>query len=56
MLDVLGPDYAPHEFRGVLIDNSVLEDDEVEERTAIIEEGQQEAGRLSAQHEGEPKP
>ena len=55
VLDVLGPDYAPHEFRGVHIDNSVLEDDEVEERAAIIEEGQQEAARLSAQHEGAPK-
>src|SRR5262249_19753885 len=47
VLDVLGPEYAPSQFRGVHIDNSVLEDDEVEEREAIIKEGQDEAERLA---------
>jgi fatty acid desaturase len=45
VLDVLGPEYAPREFRGVHIDNSVLEDDEVEEKAAIIQEGAAEASR-----------
>jgi fatty acid desaturase len=45
VVDVLGPDYAPREFRGVHIDNSVLEDDEVEEKAEILREG--EAQRLS---------
>ena len=40
VLDVLGPDYAPHEFHGIHIDNSVLEDDEVEEKEKILQEGE----------------
>lgn len=47
VLDVLGPDYAPREFRGVHIDNSVLEDDEVEEKAEILREGEAEVQRLS---------
>jgi fatty acid desaturase len=39
VLDVLGPDYAPKEFHGVHIDNTVLEDCEVDEKDAILEEG-----------------
>lgn len=38
VLDVLGPEYAPHTAE-VYIDNSVLEDDQVEEKAAIIREG-----------------
>jgi fatty acid desaturase len=47
VLDVLGPAYAANEFRGVHIDNSVLEDDEVEEKAEIIREGEREAERLA---------
>ncbi len=47
VLDVLGPDYAPKEFRGVHIDNTVLEDDEVEEKGEILREGETEAARLA---------
>jgi hypothetical protein len=43
VLDVLGPDYAPKGFRGVHIDNSVLEDDVVEEKAEILREGEAEA-------------
>src|SRR5262249_30218347 len=60
VLDVLGPEYAPHEFRGVHIDNSVLEDEEVEDRDAILREGEQEAKRLQqlaqSASEGSPDP
>jgi fatty acid desaturase len=49
VLDVLGPDYAPKAFRGVHIDNSVLEDDEVEEKAEILREGEAEARRLADQ-------
>lgn len=51
VLDVLGPDYAPREFRGVHIDNSVLEDDEVEEKAEILREGEAEVRRVEASHE-----
>ena len=47
VVDVLGPGYAPREFRGVHIDNSVLEDDEFEEKAAIIAEGEAEKQRLA---------
>jgi fatty acid desaturase len=40
VLDVLGPDYAPREFHGVHIDNSVLEDVVVEEKAEILKEGE----------------
>jgi fatty acid desaturase len=48
VLDVLGPEYAAKEFHGVHIDNSVLEDDEVEEKAAILREGEAEKLRLAA--------
>jgi fatty acid desaturase len=41
VVDVLGPEYAAQEFRGIHIDNSVLDDDVVEEKAEIIREGQQ---------------
>jgi fatty acid desaturase len=47
VLDVLGPDYAAKAFRGVHIDNTVLEDCEVEDKNAILEEGEQEKRRLA---------
>jgi hypothetical protein len=47
VLDVVGPEYAAREFHGVHIDNSVLEDDEVEEKDAILREGEAEARRLA---------
>jgi fatty acid desaturase len=48
VVDVLGPEYAPHEFREVFIDNAVLEGRNVsdEERRAIIAEGAREAERV----------
>jgi fatty acid desaturase len=46
VLDVLGADYAPRSFRGVHIDNSVLEDVVVEEKAEILDEGAREAKRL----------
>ncbi len=48
VLDVLGSEYAPHEFHGVHIDNTVLEDCVVEEKEQIIAEGEQEAQRVAA--------
>jgi fatty acid desaturase len=39
VVDVLGPEYAPSEFHGIHIDNTVLEDDEVDEKAEIIREG-----------------
>jgi fatty acid desaturase len=51
VLDVLGPDYAPREFHGVHIDNSVLEDDEVEEKEKILQEGEAEVLRLAEQRQ-----
>jgi fatty acid desaturase len=48
VLDVLGPEYAAKEFRGVHIDNSVLEDDVVEEKAEIVREGEIEARRIEA--------
>jgi fatty acid desaturase len=55
VLDVLGPAYAPKSFRGVHIDNSVLEDDEVEEKAEILKEGEAEARRLAQQAENSVK-
>lgn len=48
VVDVLGPEYAPKEFRGVYIDNAVLEGRNVsaEEKQWIIDEGEREAERL----------
>ncbi len=40
VIDVLGPDYAPRDAREVYIDNSVLEQNEVEEKEEILQEGQ----------------
>jgi hypothetical protein len=47
VVDVLGPDYAPREFRDVFIDNAVLEGRNVsdEERREILDEGEREAER-----------
>jgi fatty acid desaturase len=47
VVDVLGPAYAAREFRGVHIDNSVLEDDVVEEKAEIVREGEDAAQRLT---------
>jgi fatty acid desaturase len=47
VVDVLGPAYAAREFRGVHIDNSVLEDDVVDEKAEIVREGEEEARRLA---------
>ncbi len=47
VLDVLGPAYAPKEFHGVSIDNSVLEDCVVEEKNEILKEGEREQTRLA---------
>ncbi len=49
VLDVLGPDYAPREFHGVHIDDTVLEDVEVEEKAEILREGEAEVQRLTAE-------
>ena len=48
VLDVLGPDYAPRDRREVHIDNTVLEDDEVEEKAEILREGELEKRRIAA--------
>jgi hypothetical protein len=47
VVDVLGPDYAPHEYRDVFIDNAVLEGRNVsdEEKQEILAEGLREAER-----------
>jgi fatty acid desaturase len=47
VLDVLGPEYAPRGFRGVHIDDTVLEDVDVEEKAEILREGAAEVERLS---------
>jgi fatty acid desaturase len=48
VVDVLGPAYAPHQFRDVYIDNSVLEDQIVTEREKeeILSDGAREAERV----------
>jgi fatty acid desaturase len=48
VVDVLGPEYAPHEFRGVYIDNSVLDGRNVSEweKREILAEGACEAERV----------
>ncbi len=45
VLDVVGPEYAP-KARDVHIDNSVLDDDNVDEKDAILHEGEEEKRRL----------
>jgi len=47
VLDVLGPEFAAQEFRGVHIDNTVLDDCTVEEKEQIVAEGEQEKRRLA---------
>jgi fatty acid desaturase len=47
VLEVVGPDYTPH-AGDVHIDNSVLEDDHVEEKEAILREGEEEKRRAPA--------
>jgi fatty acid desaturase len=51
VVDVLGPAYAPHEFREVYIDNSVLDDRNVteQERDEILSEGAREADRVRSE-------
>ena len=51
VVDVLGPEYAPHEFRGVYIDNSVLEGRNVSdvEKRQIMDDGAREAARVQAE-------
>jgi hypothetical protein len=48
VVDVLGPEYAPQEFRDVYIDNSVLENQLVTdlEREEIMNDGAREAERV----------
>jgi hypothetical protein len=46
VIDVLGPAYAPKQFHGIHIDNSVLEDCKVEEKEQIVGEAQLEKERL----------
>lgn len=47
VIDVLGGEYAAKEFHGVHIDNSVLDDCEVEEKEQIVAEGEQEKQRVA---------
>jgi fatty acid desaturase len=47
VVDVLGPDYAPRDQQ-VYIDNSVLEQNEVEEKEEILREGEREVQRALA--------
>jgi fatty acid desaturase len=47
VLDIVGPEWAAKEFRGVHIDNTVLEDCEVEEKAEIVREGEEEARRVT---------
>ena len=47
VLDVLGPEYAPRDGREVHIDDTVLEDDEVEEKADILREGEMEKRRMA---------
>jgi fatty acid desaturase len=47
VLDVLGAEYAAKEFHGVHIDNSVLDDCEVEEKAQIVAEGEDEKRRMA---------
>jgi hypothetical protein len=42
VIDVLGPHYTAREFHGIHIDNSVLDDCEMEEREQIVAEGEEE--------------
>ncbi len=54
VVDVLGPEYAPHEFREVYIDNSVLEGQIVtdREKEEILDEGAREAERVRNEARG----
>jgi fatty acid desaturase len=54
VVDVLGPDYAPREFREVYIDNSVLEGRNVteHEKDEIVAEGAREAERVRREARG----
>ncbi|MFN4257934.1 MAG: fatty acid desaturase family protein [Gemmataceae bacterium] len=49
VLDVLGPDYAPNRHLDVYIDNTVLEGVRVEEKDAILREGEEEIRRHRAE-------
>jgi fatty acid desaturase len=52
VLDVLGPDYRAHQFNGVHIDNTVLDDCKVEDREQIENEGEGEKRRLAEAAKG----
>ena len=47
VLDVVGPEYAPRDRRDVYIDNTVLDDGVVEDKEAIVREGEAEKQRLN---------
>jgi fatty acid desaturase len=51
VIDVLGPEYAPQEFREVFIDNTVLEGQRLSERDKadIVRDGEGEAARVRAE-------
>jgi hypothetical protein len=51
VVDVLGPEYAPHQFRDVYIDNSVLENQNVtaREKEEIVIDGAREAARVRSE-------
>lgn len=49
VVDVLGPDYTAQEFHGIHIDNSVLDNCEVEDREQIVAEGEREKERAARQ-------
>jgi fatty acid desaturase len=55
VIDVLGPEHAPHEFSGVYIDNSVLEGRNVSEveKREIMEEADREAERVRTEARSE---
>lgn len=45
VLEVLGPDHAPHQGHGIHIDNTVLDGVEIEDRAEILQEEQASRGR-----------
>jgi fatty acid desaturase len=51
VIDVLGPDHAPREFREVFIDNTVLEGQRVtaRDKADIVRDGESEAARVRAE-------
>jgi hypothetical protein len=47
-VDVLGDNYASKSFRGVHIDNTVLDDNEVDDKEGIINTGEREKQKAEA--------